>query len=113
MSIDQPGLAEQATTSTRPPAAVATEQATRPRLIDQQNAARILGFKTTRTVRNLITRGELTGYRVRGVRAIRVDLNEVRALVETIPVAERSGRRVPFGPRARIVNVGYAPETEA
>lgn len=91
-------------------AAVTTEQ-TRPRLIDQQNAARVLGV-TPRTVRNLITRGTLTGYRLRGVRAIRVDLNEVRALVERIPVAERAGRQ-PFGPRARIVNVGYAPETEA
>ena len=55
-----------------------------------------------------------TGYIGRALaRRLVAEGHEVRALVETIPVAERSGRRVPFGPRARIVNVGYAPETEA
>lgn len=37
-----------------------------------------------RTVRNLIARGVLTGYRIAGTRSIRVDMNEVAALAKPI-----------------------------
>jgi excisionase family DNA binding protein len=67
------------------------------KLIRQSEAARLLGC-STRTVSAMITRGELTGYRVRGGGswAVKLDLAEVRALARA---------RVPFGPRARIVDV--------
>jgi excisionase family DNA binding protein len=43
-----------------------------------------------RTVRNLIARGVLTGYRIAGTRSIRVDMNEVAALAKPIPTAGRA-----------------------
>jgi excisionase family DNA binding protein len=43
-----------------------------------------------RTVRNLIARGELTGYRISGTRSIRVDMNEVADLAKPIPTAGRA-----------------------
>jgi len=41
---------------------------------------------TPRTIRNLIARGDLTGYRL-GARAIRVDRAELDALLTPIPTA--------------------------
>lgn len=38
-----------------------------------------------RTVRRMVSRGELAAYRVGGARMIRVDLNEVDALLRRIP----------------------------
>lgn len=54
------------------------------RLISLDEAADLFGV-TSRTVRNLIARGTLTGYKIAGLRATRVRLDEVRALVEPIP----------------------------
>lgn len=53
------------------------------RWITQAEAAERLGV-TDRTIRNLIARGELTGYRL-GQRAIRLDVNEVDACLKPIP----------------------------
>ncbi|MBA3251460.1 MAG: excisionase family DNA-binding protein [Geodermatophilaceae bacterium] len=44
---------------------------------------------STKTIRRLISRGDLTGYRM-GSRLVRVDLNELDALMTPIPTA-RSG----------------------
>jgi excisionase family DNA binding protein len=71
--------------------------------VSQQRIAELLGVHP-RTVRNMISRGDLTGYRIPGVRAVRVDLNEVQALVRAIPAVSRRGKR-PFGPNANIVTV--------
>lgn len=75
-------------------------------LVTQQKAADYLGI-TDRSVRNLISRGELTGFKLRGVRAVRVDMNEVEALVDTVPTRRQKQReqRQVFGPKATIVTV--------
>lgn len=41
-----------------------------------------------RTVRRMVSRGELAGYRVGAGRMIRVDLNEVDQLLQRIPTVE-------------------------
>ena len=69
------------------------------RLITQEQTASMLQC-TTRTVRNLISRGVLTGYQLPGFRAIRLDADEVRSKLKVIPSAIRPK---PFGPNARIV----------
>ena len=71
--------------------------------VSQQRIADLLGVHP-RTVRNMISRGDLTGYRIPGVRAVRLDLNEVQALVRVIPAVSRRDKR-PFGPNAKIVTV--------
>ena len=53
------------------------------RWITQAEAADRLGV-TDRTIRNLIARGDLTGYRL-GQRAIRLDVNEVDGCLKPIP----------------------------
>ena len=58
-------------------------QATSRRYITLEDAADMLGC-TTRTIRNRIADGSLTGYRL-GKRAIRVDLADVEALLRPIP----------------------------
>lgn len=58
------------------------------RLITQQVLADRLGV-TDRTVRNMISRGVITGYKVPGVRAVRVDLDEVMYKVKAIPAVAR------------------------
>lgn len=74
----------------------------------QKKAAAYLDI-TDRSVRNLIARGELTGYRVAGLRAVRLDSEEVRKLLRAVPTALPRARRaagparVPFGARARVV----------
>jgi excisionase family DNA binding protein len=45
---------------------------------------------STRTLRRYISHGRLTGYRV-GPRLIKVDLNEVDAIVRPIPTARGPG----------------------
>lgn len=75
----------------------------RRRLGTQEQAARIWGCDV-RTIRNRISDGTLTGFKLPGTRAIRVDLNEVERLLEVIPAAKRQPR-TPFGPDARIVTV--------
>lgn len=53
------------------------------RYVTQSAAAEYLNV-TDRTIRNLIARGSLTGYRL-GARAIRVDRAELDALLTPIP----------------------------
>lgn len=55
------------------------------RWISQLEAAERLGV-TDRTIRNLIARGDLTGYRL-GRRTIRLDVDEVDACLRPIPTA--------------------------
>lgn len=71
--------------------------------VSQQRIADLLGVHP-RTVRNMISRGDLTGYRIPGVRAVRLDLNEVQSLVRAIPAVNRRDK-IPFGPNAKIVTV--------
>lgn len=81
----------------------------------QQQAADYLGC-IPRTVRNLISRGELVGYKIRGVRAVRVKADDVRELVQRIPAVSRRSRPM-YGPKAVIREVSvpaYAdPEDQA
>lgn len=71
------------------------------RLGTQQQAAALMQV-STRTVRTRISEGIITGYRLPGSRAIRVDLNEIERLMQTVPAMKP---KQPFGPKARIVNV--------
>lgn len=71
------------------------------RFVSQQQAAEFLGI-SDRSVRNLISRGVLTGYKVPGLRAIRLDQREIEAKMQSIPTTIH---RQPFGPNARIVTV--------
>lgn len=54
------------------------------RLITQQAAADMLGV-TDRSIRNMISRGVVTGYKVPGVRAVRVDKDELMSKLKAIP----------------------------
>jgi excisionase family DNA binding protein len=56
------------------------------RLVTQKRAAEYFAC-TDRTIRNMIRRGDLTGYRV-GKRMVRVDLNELDALLRPIPTRQ-------------------------
>ena len=64
---------------------------TLPRWATIEGVADHLGMSTV-TVRRMISAGDLTGYRV-GKRAIRIDLNEVDALLVPIPSAKSGGAR--------------------
>lgn len=55
------------------------------RLESIQHAAEYLGV-AEKTIRRMIARGDLTGYRA-GPRLIRVDLNELDAMLRVIPTA--------------------------
>lgn len=86
--------------------------------VSQQNAA--ARFQVTdRTIRNWITRGLITGYRLPGSRAIRVDVDEIERMIRAIPATApvRPGfkpkGRPAYGPKARIVNVVPAIQPEA
>ncbi|GCD88762.1 AlpA family transcriptional regulator [Nocardioides sp. LS1] len=54
------------------------------RLITQQAGADMLGV-TDRTIRNMISRGVITGYKIPGVRAVRVDRDEITSKLKAIP----------------------------
>lgn len=54
------------------------------RLTSAEAAAEFLGC-TERTIRNLISRGELTGYRIGKTRMLRLDMDEVEALLHPVP----------------------------
>lgn len=56
------------------------------RLITQQAAADMLGV-TDRSIRNMISRGVITGYRIPGVRAVRVDKDQIVGKLRAIPTA--------------------------
>lgn len=80
------------------------------KLVTQQHAAQFLGV-TDRSIRNMISRGQVTGYQVPGLRAVRVDLEEIERLVRAIPTLSRRDHK-PFGPKARIVSVPGVPVVE-
>lgn len=65
-----------------------TALASRParRWLTQVEAADYLGV-TDRTIRNLIRRGQLTGYRLGG-RSVRIDQHDLEALLRPIPSAK-------------------------
>lgn len=71
-------------------------------LITQQRAGQFIA-RTDRTIRNLISKGLLTGYVVTGVRGTLVDFTELQQLVRKIPTVD--GRRA-FGPNAKVVRIG-------
>ena len=54
------------------------------RWLSQAEAAERLGV-TDRTIRNLIARGTLRGYKIRGSRMVRLDASDVDALLRPIP----------------------------
>ena len=69
------------------------------RLITQQQAAKIAGV-TDRTIRNWVSEGHLTGFRLPTGRAIRVDADELQKIMRVIPTVRRTTQ--PFGPKAKI-----------
>jgi excisionase family DNA binding protein len=79
------------------------------RLITLQEAADYFQV-TTRTVRNKISEGVITGYHVAGLRAVRVDLNEIEHLLEIVPTVvgrpaslRRNDSRAQIDPDARVI----------
>ncbi len=52
-----------------------------------QQAAATYADVTDRTIRNYIARGVLTGYRAPGSRLVKIDLNEIDAMLRPIPAA--------------------------
>lgn len=56
------------------------------RWLTQAEAAERLGV-TDRTIRNLISRGDLRGYRLGKSRTIRIDVHELDAVLRPIPTA--------------------------
>ena len=66
--------------------AIPTKSRPTRRLDSIHNAAEYLGV-STKTIRRFIASGDLTGYRA-GKKIIRVDLNEVDAMLRPIPTAE-------------------------
>jgi excisionase family DNA binding protein len=71
--------------------------------VTQQRAADHVGV-TPRTIRNWISEGHITGYRLPGARAIRIDLDELEAKMRVMPAVIRP-KPQPFGPKAKIVTV--------
>jgi excisionase family DNA binding protein len=76
----------------------------------QKQAADHIGV-TVRTIRNWISEGLITGYKLPGGRAIRVDLDEITNKMKAMPTAMRP--RQPFGPKANIVQVVEEYQAEA
>jgi len=70
-----------------------------PKLITQQEAAKFARV-TDRTIRNWISEGHLTGYRLPTGRAVRVDQDELQRIMRVIPTVRRTTQ--PFGPKATI-----------
>lgn len=84
-----------------------TTPTTRPRqrqIVTQVVAAERLHV-TTKTIRNWITKGLITGYRLPGGRAIRVDLAEIDRVMRVIPTTIARPKHRAFGPKAKIVNM--------
>ena len=72
------------------------------RRVTQQQAGNVFGV-TDRTIRNWISAGHITGYRLPSGRAVRVDLDEIEEKIQVIPTV-KAGKQ-PFGPKARIVDL--------
>ena len=66
---------------------------------------------TTRTIRNKISEGLITGYRFRGIRAVRVDLDEIERMAEVIPAVTKPKKPM-YGENAKIVYVAEAADAE-
>jgi excisionase family DNA binding protein len=89
----------------------------------QQQAAKRFGT-TDRTIRNWINEGKITGYRLPSGRAIRVDLEEIEALIKAVPAVMQPQPPKPVKqppkpkrrafPNGRIVTVveEYRPEAD-
>ena len=77
------------------------------RLITQQAAADMLGI-TDRSIRNMIGRGVIQGYSVPGIRAVRVDKDEITSKLKAIPSAV-ARREFVYGPPKFGGNVKAAP----
>ena len=71
------------------PRDVASQRHAERRYRSIQQGAEYLGVSTV-TLRRMIARGEIHGYRVSG-KIIRVDLNELDAMLRTIPSATFGG----------------------
>lgn len=69
------------------------------RLITRQQAAEFLGV-TLRGLDKMIARGDLTGYRIRGMRAVRLNAADVEALLEVVPTVR--GRAAAPPPRVPV-----------
>lgn len=61
-----------------------------PRWATLSTAAAYADVSSTKTIRRWIAAGRLNGYRV-NARVIRVDLNEIDAILQPIPTAKRAG----------------------
>ena len=81
------------------------------RIVTQQEAAQAVGVHV-KTIRNWISQGLITGFRLPAGRAIRVDLDEIFEQLKVMP-ATMGPRRQPFGPKAKIVTLvdEYRPAT--
>ena len=77
------------------------------RLITQQQAADMLGV-TDRSVRNMIARGVIQGWKVPGIRAVRVDKDEIASKLKAIP-SSVARREFVYGPPKFGGNVKTAP----
>jgi excisionase family DNA binding protein len=71
--------------------------------VTQQRAAEHVGV-TPRTIRNWISEGLITGFRLPGARAIRIDMDELEQKMKIMPAVIRP-RPQPFGSKANIVTV--------
>jgi excisionase family DNA binding protein len=65
-----------------------------------------------KTVRNYVSRGLLTAYRIPGTRGVRLDLDEVDAAMRLIPTTVARPATTQFGPKARIVTLPRRVEAE-
>jgi excisionase family DNA binding protein len=94
-------------------AIIPTLALTQRRIVTQQQAAQVIGVHV-RTIRNWISQGFITGFRLPGGRAIRVDLDDIEEQLKVMP-ATMGPRRQPFGPKAKIVTIveEYRPATDA
>lgn len=81
------------------------------RLITQQQAAELLSV-SDRTIRNRISDGTFTGYTIPGLRAVRVDKDEIMSKLKAIPTT--TGRQtLIYGAPKFNGNVKVAPHGTA
>lgn len=75
------------------------------RLVTLRQAAAYLGV-VERSIRNYIGAGHFPAYRVRGVRGVMVDLDEVDAAMRKLPARVARPGYGQYGPKATIVDLG-------